>query len=216
MKKLKKILKKILGLNRFDDYIDIGYHWSDSFKDSIFECNINEKIEKLKINLPEDSKKVVDLVLGRLIFLLPRKNQKILIHKNTLFNEYELNLQEKILKEKLYTKYPFKYDYFTSETYFFHNGIKFLSKTDIDNFITNNTIIDLGAYNGDSAYIFSLYNPKQILSIEADKNNFLALKENIKKFNLNNVLPLNKIIDSINSIDDIIKDIYGGGESQKK
>ncbi|RDU58623.1 FkbM family methyltransferase [Helicobacter sp. MIT 99-5507] len=215
MKKIiKKIIKKFLGLNKFDDYVDIGYYWSDSFKDSIFKCDINQNLKRLKANLPEDSKKVIDLVLERLIFLIPRKNQKILIHKNTLFSEYELSLQEKILREKTYEKYPFKYHYFTSETYFFHNGIKFLNKNNIDNFITNNVILDVGAYNGDSAYIFSLYNPKQIISIEADKNNFLALSENIKKFNLKNVLPLNKMIDSINSIDNIIKDLWGGG-SQK-
>ena len=207
---MKKIIKKILRLNRFDDYINIGYHWSDSFKDSIFECDINEKIKRLKTNLSEDSIKIIDLVLERLICLLPRKNQKILFHKNTLFNKYELHLQEKILKEKPYEKYPFKYNYFPTETYFFHNGIKFLDKKMIDKFIKNNIILDLGAYNGDSAYIFSLYDPKQIISFEADKKNFLDLQENIKKFNLKNILPINKNIDSNNRIDCIINDMGGG------
>lgn len=211
--KIKKMIKKLLRLNRFDDYVDIGYNWADSFKDFIFKNDLPKELAKLKNNLNEDSKAIIDLVLERLICTTPRKNQKALIHKNTLFNEYELTMQEKIIKEKLHCRYAFKYNYFASETYYYHNGIKFLNQDQIDKFITNKIIIDLGAYNGDSAYIFNLYNPKKIISIEADKDHFTQLQYNIKKFNLNNVIPINKTINHFTNIDTILENMaMGGGE----
>lgn len=188
---IKQYFYKILYFLKFKkrkqkspyNFIDIGYNWADSFKDLIFYENINVRIQKLKHGLDMESCSIIDEVLEKLICLIPRSTQKALFDKNTLFSQRDLKLQKEILDKKMWVEYPLS-NYFMSEVYYYHNGIKLLPIHYIASHICNKTIIDVGAANGDSAFCFAKYDPYRILSFEMDTLCFRALQDNIKRFNI--------------------------------
>ena len=165
------------------DFIDIGYNFADSFKDLVFSENINLRIQKLKNGLDLASCQIIDEVVEKLVCLIPRSTQKVLIDKKTLFSDRDLALQDKILKDSSWNGYPLS-NYFMSEVYYFHNGIKLLSQQYINRYIVNKIVVDVGAANGDSAFCFAKYNPMQILSFEPNTDTFKILQQNILSYNL--------------------------------
>lgn len=165
------------------EFVDLGYNFADSFKDLVFCENISIRIKKLKSGLDSASCQIIDEVLEKLVCLIPRSTQKVLIDKKTLFSLRDLALQDEILRDKSWTSYPLS-NYFMSEVYYFHNGVKLLSQHYINHYISNKTIVDVGAANGDSAFCFAKYNPKQILSFEANFEVFKKLQQNIITYNL--------------------------------
>lgn len=219
---LKQYIYKILIFLRLKkkkekskySFVDIGYGFADSFKDLAMNENISPYIQDLKSGLDTTSCKIIDEVLEKLIYLIPRAKQKALFDKKTLFTTRDLELQDKILEDKSWANYPLS-TYFMSEVYYFHNGIKLLSKYYVDNYICNKTIVDVGAANGDSAFCFAKYNPTQILSFEANREIFELLQKNIilydlpvKAFNL----ALSNHKNTSHTTLDYIIDTGGGGE----
>ena len=195
-------------------FIDIGYNWADSFKDLIFCEDINMRIQKLKHGLDMESCSIIDEVLEKLICLIPRSTQKALFDKNTLFSQRDLALQKEILDNKMWSEYPLS-DYFMSEVYYYHNGIKLLPTHYIASRIHNKTIIDVGAANGDSAFCFAKYNPYRIVSFEMEALCFNELNENIKKYNIN-AFAFNLAVSNCNTeqsvrLDSMLNANNGGG-----
>jgi len=111
-----------------------------------------------------------------------------------------------------------KYDIVLPEVFLYHCGLKYLGD-DILNKIREGSIIDCGAFIGDSSIIFSKYTDDKVFAFEPDERIFSYLVENIKKNNLNNkVIPINygvgdkeKILNfegielKITTIDNIVK-----------
>lgn len=191
---LKLLIKKIFNIR--SNYISIGYNWSDSFKEYI-QTLFYKDIQTISFLGEKNLKSFTSLFLKN-VCLIPRKNEKTLIQREVLFDKKDLKMQSFILKNKIWKKYSFLFPYFNANIYFFHNGLRLLDHNRLQSFIDGKIAIDIGAYNGDSAFIFSQYNFKKVFSFELDDQNFNKLKENIKKFSLNKVRAFNYAISDKN------------------
>jgi len=65
----------------------------------------------------------------------------------------------------------------------------------IKHFPKNSTILDCGAYIGDTAFIFKqILKPKTIVAVEPDKENYNYLLQNINLNTMKNIIPINAAI----------------------
>lgn len=164
---------------------------SDFFENYIFRSSLNEKIARLKGNLDEKSRLIVDMIIKRHKY----------IYTHNLLDNREIYSRDELKKQKVIKSFLKKSrDHFPicdyPETFFFHNGLKILP----DEIIKKNSgkdVIDGGGFIGDSAIIFSKeYSFKKIYSFEPDWFNFIKLQRNIAKYEMNNAEPINKGISS--------------------
>jgi len=107
-------------------------------------------------------------------------------------------LTKKERKDQQINIYPIKKkyrgfgNYYGIENFYFHCGLRFLSKNLLKKY-EKKDVIDAGAANGDTPAIFSReYAFRNIYAFEPEKNNYIKLLENIKRFCLKNVIPVNK------------------------
>jgi FkbM family methyltransferase len=125
------------------------------------------------------------------------------IPKNELFDENDLKRQKKcqnlyknnkIIKKKNYYEFmgfKSKIAQFEPPIFFEKYGVDYIKSKEK---LKNSTIIDCGAYIGDSAFVFEKeLNPKEIICIEPDEKNYEILLENIKLNNLANKIKAIKI-----------------------
>jgi FkbM family methyltransferase len=125
------------------------------------------------------------------------------VPKNELFDENDLKRQKnwqnlyknnKIIKKKNYYEFmgfKSKIAHFEPQIFFEKYGLDYIK---LKEKLKNSTIIDCGAYIGDSAFIFEKeLNPKEIICIEPDEKNYEILLENIKLNNLENKIKAIKI-----------------------
>jgi len=96
--------------------------------------------------------------------------------------------KNKIQKRKGYYEFmgfKSKIAHFETSIFFKKYGLDYIAVSSKEK-LKNSTIIDCGAYIGDSAFIFEKeLSPKEIICIEPDEKNFEILLENIKLNNLN-------------------------------
>lgn len=182
-------------LFRSKNYISLGYNWADSFKDYVKEHLIIKEIEKMHFIDKKNRIKAVEL-LSKNIFITPRIHENILVEKKTLFSTFDIKVQNFILRKKIWKHYAFPFSSFYANVYFYHNGLRLFKQTILQNYIQNKTAIDIGAYNGDSAYIFSLYNFSKIFCFELDKKNINDLRINKERFSMEKVEIFNIAISS--------------------
>lgn len=129
-------------------------------------------VEKLKASLDEESCAAVDLFLERIQFLLPEKlpgNSPVLYRKDDLFTEAE---QEPYRSGKVQARakaFREKYQIGGNKTFlcpiFYESGLTFLSE-EVLKTISGSVVIDCGAYWGDTAIVFSEYNPAKVYAFE--------------------------------------------------
>jgi len=125
------------------------------------------------------------------------------IPKSELFDENDFKRQKnwqnlykknKIIKKKNYYEFmgfKSKIANFEPHIFFEKYGLDYIKSKEK---LKNSTIIDCGAYIGDSAFIFEKeLNPKEIICIEPDEKNYEILLENIKLNNLANKIKAIKI-----------------------
>jgi FkbM family methyltransferase len=144
---------------------------------------IGETKKNLLKKLDPQSISMVELFISRCEYIYNNS----LIETNK-FIESEL-LEQRTCKDEyknIYPEMPYNESCFR-----FHNGLTFLSKKEID-YIKGKDCLDLGAFIGDSSAIFSRkYEFKKVYAFEPENNNFQILKQNIQKYNLTNVEPVN-------------------------
>ena len=104
--------------------------------------------------------------------------------------EWEIFLRKnKIIKKSNYYEFmgfKSRIAHFEPNIFFEKYGLDYINVSSKEK-LKNSTIIDCGAYIGDSAFIFEKeLSPKEIVCIEPDEKNFEILLENIKLNNLNN------------------------------
>lgn len=165
----------------------------NSFKDYILTHNISEEISILKRNLDEESLKILDNTLKKIIHLPDYSYSRYLYIDE---NEFKLAFQtendrkfEKLRDEcnfNLRNKYKLSQDNYDMEVFIYHHGLKFANQK-IKDYVKNKVFIDAGAYIGDSALVFMDYEPKQIISFEISNSHY----ENYLK-----TMELNKIPDN--------------------
>jgi FkbM family methyltransferase len=148
---------------------------------------LDEKIAKLKKNLDADSQELIDKIIKRQEYIFTHN----LLDNRLIFNSDELREQK--LVHSFYNK---KNTYFGMcpfpESFYYHNGLKTLPK-DVLAKIKGKDVIDGGAFIGDTAIIFCKnYSFGKIYSFEPDRFNYIKLKENIAKYNMENVMPISK------------------------
>jgi FkbM family methyltransferase len=125
------------------------------------------------------------------------------IPKSELFDENDFKRQKnwqnlykknKIIKKKNYYEFmgfKSKIAHFGPQIFFEKYGLDYIKSKEK---LKNSTIIDCGAYIGDSAFIFEKeLSPKEIICVEPDEKNYEILLENIKLNNLANKIKAIKI-----------------------
>lgn len=106
-------------------------------------------------------------------------NDSIIVPLEQLFP----GLIEKItLENKICRKIVKKtcFDAISSETGFYHHGLKFIDSA-VKEYIKDKVFIDSGAFIGDSAFAFAQYAPKKILAFEPSEENCCILRKNLEK-----------------------------------
>lgn len=201
VKKLaRKILKKeilakeeiISSKSNFSEWIWCG-EWIDAWKDYFIENHalINNKINLLKYGLDDISIKTIDFLIELNINFLPRKHclNAMLFNKNKLnnFDELKDNLDISLVLPDINFLIPEEFQILEEPVWVFDNGLKFLDK-EITDRIQNKDIIDCGAFWGDSSLSFLKYKPYKVYAIEPCSKNFEALKNVIRRNNLENVI----------------------------
>lgn len=190
------------------NFISYGYNpfivdWQNYYQKNFL--TFFEELEQLKLNLNPASKQAIDSFIETILFKLKTPAHNYLIKKDYLYSKLE---QQQIKKDALTTidinninkKYKINPDFILQPVVFkYHNGLKLLPKP-IINLIKNKTVIDCGAYYGDSALVFNNYNPKHIFAFEPSSINFNFLKETIENNNLlQKITPINKGVSDRNT-----------------
>lgn len=162
---------------------------SKDFMRYIYNNNIDEnqeKIELLKAGLDKQSKKLVDEIVRR---------QEHIFRHNLLDLRLLTKEERRDQKINIYSikkKYRGFGNYYGIENFYFHCGLRFLSKNLLKKY-EKKDVIDAGAANGDTPAIFSKeYEFRNIYAFEPEKDNYTKLLKNMKKFHLKNVIPINK------------------------
>lgn len=179
----KKMVSKLRELEVYDNkyFIDADQYqphcvdWFGSFKDYTLRNNMVDKIKLIKNGLDENSKFIIDLFLKRVMFLPDCSicNNFLLTNSvvNNLYTESEKKLKyeyEKLLPE-IKSEFNLLDHKFLVETFFFHNGLYFCNKKQLD-YIKNKDFIDGGAWIGDSVLVFEkYYTPRKTYSFEVSK-----------------------------------------------
>lgn len=162
---------------------------SGDFMKYVYKNNIDTNpriIELLKAGLDVQSKKLIDQIILR---------QEHIFRHNLLDLRLLTREERKDQKINIYSikrKYRGFGNYYGIENFYFHCGLRFLS-SDLLKKYEKKDVIDAGAANGDTPAIFSReYKFRNIYAFEPEKNNYMKLLENIKRFDLKNVIPVNK------------------------
>ena len=165
------------------------YRISEDFMKYIYKNHIDEnpqKLDVLKRGLDDDSKSLMDNIV---------KRQKHMYTHN-VYNSGLLTDDEKadrhIYIYPIKRKYRGFGNYYGIENFYFHCGLRFLSKN-LLRMYKEKDVIDAGASNGDTPAIFSReYVFGNIYAFEPENNNYEKLLKNIKRFRLDNVIPVKK------------------------
>lgn len=148
-------------------------------------CNVTEEdVKNLYKDLSEKSLQVLldylkynHLSSAFCHYLNTSHNDTIIVPIKQLFP----GLSNKIRMEnkmRRCTKGKYKFKNLVSEVGYYHHGLKLLNNQ-VHEYIKGKVFLDLGAYNGDSAFVFSKYAPERILSFEPSSKNSLLCKENL-------------------------------------
>ncbi|MCK9467534.1 MAG: FkbM family methyltransferase [Candidatus Absconditabacterales bacterium] len=193
---LKRLYMSIRSLNKTRSILNKNYLFIED--DSIYKrWSLDFLIYCLKNNIYLDTDLFDKKDEGEILQFIDNKIRMSifsLIEKNRLINDYKK--LEKVYKNYLdnlsISREKIKYnkkEYFYNkskieETLFYHKlGLNFLSKKVLES-IKEKTVIDCGAYYGDSCIILKDLKPKKIIAFEPDRNNFEELKKIVEKNNL--------------------------------
>lgn len=205
----QKLIDRIRGkkekiiqiINLYPERLGVGCieNWPGyNFKEYFIKKNIPERIKQLLKNLDEESIKVINQKIEHFLNL-PLDGS--IYESSCRFSSRDILYTEEQLKEnqdfiaalpKLKEKYKGDFGVMVPEVFYYHHGLKFLSKSELE-YIKNKDFIDLGAFWGDSSIVLNEYYPRNIYAFEIipsakDKyyNNIKANNIDIKKFHFIN------------------------------
>lgn len=185
--KIKIIFKVLFGgfqVLRTDKELEMSTQFCNYIM-SLEEQSLSEKIDNLKFGLDINSQGVVDKFINNKKYILNNN----LISLDGLFSNDEINEQKDCSDEfKRLEFLPHGDIGRNPESIFSISGFRWLPQ-EARARLENGTILDVGAYDGDSAFSFCHFlNPKKIYAIEPEKNNFDRLINNIKIFDKKNIV----------------------------
>lgn len=150
---------------------DLGRTFGANFKEYFITENMPERISNLKMDLDDKSIATIDYKIQGFLNL-PLQGSDYMKHcrfdtRTILYNKEALRENEEFIKDlpKLKEKYIIEDFCMRPETFFYHHGLKFLTKKEF-NYIENKIFVDCGAYHAESCIIFSEYNPSMIYAFE--------------------------------------------------
>lgn len=150
--------------------------------------------EVLKKNLDSESIAVVE----RFIDLLPYFSSEKSLKRNVIFTQEDFKNQMQSIKDIQSKKDSYKrfvgfvgFDYYPVETFWGLNGLRWVPD-DVIRYITNGTMLDIGAYNGDTdiALYYHGIHPKNTFAFEPTINNVRKLKENLEILGDASIIPV--------------------------
>ena len=160
------------------------------FKQYLLKNNMPEKIELLKSNLDEQSIKILNETLDKILNLPDYFYAQYYKICPSTFNKRFMTVVEKeyirkIAKneKKIKREYRLSDNVYDMEVFINHHGLSYASKK-IREYIQDKDFIDAGAFIGDSALVFLKYNPRKIYSFEISKKSIVRYK---KTMAMNNV-----------------------------
>jgi len=187
--KIKKFMK-IFDISIFVP--DVDRLWGYDFKEYFIKENMPERVALLKRGLDEESIGVVDRKIDHFLNFPLHNKYSQYFRANTrdiLFSKEEIIESNNYRKNyfKMKKKYRGYFDLILQESFYFHHGLKFLSKSVYD-YIKDKDFLDLGAYEGDSSVVFNEYSPSKVYAFEINDirdryySNFKANNIDISKY----------------------------------
>lgn len=185
--KTKIIFKILFGgfhVLRTEKELEMSVQFCDYIM-SLDQQSLNKKITDLKLGLDINSQKTVDNFINNKKYILNHN----LISLDNLFSKDEIKEQKECSNEfKKLETLPYVSMGRNPESIFGISGFRWLPP-EARSRLENSIILDVGAYDGDSAFSFYRFlNPKKIYAIEPEKNNFNRLIKNIKVFDKKNIV----------------------------
>ena len=155
------------------------------FKDYILNHDMQQVIKSLKNGLDELSAKHVDFMIEA-IMNFPSAKYKDFFYNDNIIKYYpEWLRNEAVLAEAESKKLWGKGFWGGYECVYYKHGINLLPQKAQD-YVKNKIFLDMGAFDGDSAYLLSTCNPSKILSFEISSKNIEKYKHNLNKKGVNN------------------------------
>ena len=151
---------------------------------------IQEKFDKLFVGLDEESKEIAEVIWNRNVknFPLELKKDWFKFNHKKIFTKSEQEELQELLKLNKTLKLPKGFDEDFCRSVFYNKfGLRYVENT-IKDYLRDKTIIDGGAFMGDSAVVFSQYNPCKIYSFEPNSDNFEKLNNIIELNNLTHMV----------------------------
>lgn len=151
-----------------------------SFKEYISSQDMRTRIELLKNNMDTESLHVIDVIYLRILNYPESKyNIKVSTNKQNIVGGL-LDVEKKSRGEFLSDiSYIFPHKSMDVSVFYFKHGLEILPKS-IGSYILNRDFVDIGAFIGDSALVFSRYNCKKIYSIEISEQSIQKYKKTMQ------------------------------------
>ncbi len=192
-----------------------------TFRRYFIENNMVEKVELFKKNLDEESLKITDIVIDKML-RLPDESLAYLC--NLDFKAYKLRYDiekdkkyERLLAENadnIKSSYKLSKPNYDMEVFLYHHGLKFANNKIIE-YVKNKDFIDAGAYIGDSALVLLEYSPNKIHSFEIFKDHIDKYKQTMELNNVSeNKYAINQV--GLSSYSCIVKLNTRGGDLGRK
>lgn len=180
---LKSSRRNETTANSFCSYDFVDYFLSDDFE---------ENFEKMLKNLPDYSK-------NNFKWLLLRSIAVSFMKRETLFSNYELDLQKKFKDfEREKTQDGLIDGFKFSGNYNLH-GFMDLGLSEKDKiYLKNKDIIDAGAFTGDTSLPLSKITSKKVYAFEPFKESFSLMGKNISDNNISNIKAENMSLGNLN------------------
>lgn len=187
--------------------------WGEYIDAPCFE----QKYEALTKNLDKTSLTLIELIIERLRFFYQtgKYSDKCYFYPEEWLSEEEINGEADVCKFDCARRYQNRLpvQFFEQSVLYFHSGLKLLPKSVLE-YIENKDFIDGGACIGDSAMIFSEYNPNKVYAFEPIAENVEYIKKTIQINKLSKVVP---VVLGLGSKNETIKITYNaanlGGSS---
>jgi FkbM family methyltransferase len=186
------------NFSRFDMiFTDV---WQEYLRDQ--SVNVGDKLDVLYDGMDDISKEIATIVADRYFYLAPpcRFDDVVLYRADQLFTNYERELQTKFtelmqIRKKRGYWLPEAHRELSISVFAPHNGIDFIP--DARERLLGSSVIDGGAFIGDSALAISEFGPQVIYCFEPDDKNRNYMRETIDHNSLSNVTIVNAGLGSV-------------------
>lgn len=176
-------------------YLFPNMDWYEhSFKDYVDCPELKDSYLKLIKDLDKDSIETVSKIIyrykhikqnGTPNFILSQREINEILN-NEIFKQEIIQLENNLFAYQNYLlpHNRFEYAIFAKDYYI----------NEFSNHDRNKNILDVGAFIGDSAIVFSRYTNKKVYAFEPLSNNYEKLKTTIKINNYENIVPINSAL----------------------